>query len=834
MRLSALLLVFSAIAAGALLVAGGGRSSQPVQRGAAAERWRGLVGSPRAAVAIGQRVLVVLKAPSLSQRVEAAGGLATDIQERGWTAAAFAAQQQFLTKFAQKGVRIKPEFRYTRVLNGFSAALDPGAVALLERAPEVRGVYPVRAAYPADESRQRLPGDFVKLGLGHRPQVSLAGFDGAGVTIALLDTGVDATAPYLHGHVLDGVDVVDGGPSAKPGANPRNASELERHGTEMAGILVGDGGPAGLSGVASGATVLPIRVAGWQRTASGRFAVYARTDQIVAGLERSVDPNADGDAHDAVRLALVPLVEPFAAFADDPLARAALGAARLDTLVIAAAGNDGPAGPAFGDVSGPAGAPGVLAVGAADLRPRAPAVEVLIHHGLHVLLHRTAPLAGTFGPANPLDLALVVPPGGNVFDAHGFSLVAGKAALLPLGGSPAAQVAAAAAAGAAAVLLSGESIPAGALRLDTQVRIPVIGISPEVAAAMRNAGSVEVVIGRKQLGPNPGAGRLAGFSSWGFGFDGRPKPELVAGGVSVTTTDPGVARGGGSLFTSVNGSSASASTLAGAAALLLQARPSLDAAATRSVLVGSARALRGEAFIGQGAGLLDLGSAAAAEVATDPVTLTFGHAGGDGWTGTRTLVVRNVSTRPLIVYADSNQPRHRRVALSISPTRLEIAPGGQASVVVSAHLLPFRHGLAAGGLLLLTPVGGAPIRVPWSILLGKHQSLLGAVRLSASTFKPSQTHPAILAVEAGRLSRSSRGEAIEPLQRLDLFLSSQDKPLGLLARLRDVLPGHFAFGLTGHDPNGGPLRPGRYTLTIVAYSTFGGAASRKSVEFEIK
>ena len=104
-------------------------------------------------------------------------------------------------------------------------------------------------------------------------------------------------------------------------------------------------GPAGIHGVAPGAMVLPIRVAGWQPDADGGVSVYGRTDQVLAGLEAAVDPNADGDAHDAVRIALVGVVEPFASFPDAPLATAAAGALALDTLVVAPAGNDGPAGP---------------------------------------------------------------------------------------------------------------------------------------------------------------------------------------------------------------------------------------------------------------------------------------------------------------------------------------------------------------------------------------------------------------------------------------------------------------------------------------------------------
>ena len=175
------------------------------------------------------------------------------------------------------------------------------------------------------------------------------------MTVALLDTGVDLHKPYLHGHVLDGIDVLGGGPDARARAKPTDPSRLERHGTEMAGLIVGSGGPGGLAGVAPAATLLPIRVAGWQTDDQGGYTVYARSDQVLAGLERAVDPNGDGDAHDAARVALVALAEPFAAFADGPLARAAEGALGLDTLVVAAAGNDGPAGPAFGSVGGPGG-----------------------------------------------------------------------------------------------------------------------------------------------------------------------------------------------------------------------------------------------------------------------------------------------------------------------------------------------------------------------------------------------------------------------------------------------------------------------------------------------
>src|SRR5207247_5834255 len=118
-----------------------------------------------------------------------------------------------------------------------------------------------------------------------------------------------------------------------------------------------------------------VRVAGWQRGLTGGWAVYARTDQLIAGLERAVDPNLDGDAHDAARVALVGVAAPYAAFSDSPEARAIRGALRLDTLVVAPAGNDGPAGPGYGSIASPGGAPDSLPGGAADLRSEAEAVR---------------------------------------------------------------------------------------------------------------------------------------------------------------------------------------------------------------------------------------------------------------------------------------------------------------------------------------------------------------------------------------------------------------------------------------------------------------------------
>ena len=137
----------------ALLAAGGGQSAQPpaaVEGGAAA--WRGFVDGERSAIAVGQRMIVVLKNPSLADRMAQAGGRATESAMRAWTAAALAGQKQIAARLSREGIQLVPDFVYTRTFNGFSAPIDGRALALIERDRDVVGVYPVRAAYPASLS----------------------------------------------------------------------------------------------------------------------------------------------------------------------------------------------------------------------------------------------------------------------------------------------------------------------------------------------------------------------------------------------------------------------------------------------------------------------------------------------------------------------------------------------------------------------------------------------------------------------------------------------------------------------------------------------------------
>lgn len=176
---------------------------------------------------------------------------------------------------------------------------------------------------------------------------------GTGVTVAVLDTGVDDQHPDLKGQVLPGKDLIGFG--ARRGDRP-----WARHGTAMAGIIAGsghgEGGSEGVLGVAPKARILPVRVILEDGDPQRAKARGSRGGALAKGIRWAADHSAD-----VINLSLG---DDSASAHPDPAEDAAVQyALRKGAVVVASAGNGGDKGDR---VSYPAAYPGVIAVTAVD------------------------------------------------------------------------------------------------------------------------------------------------------------------------------------------------------------------------------------------------------------------------------------------------------------------------------------------------------------------------------------------------------------------------------------------------------------------------------------
>jgi hypothetical protein len=391
------------------------------------------------------------------------------------------------------------------------------------------------------------------------------------------------------------------------------------------------------------------------------------------------------------------------------------------------------------------------------------------------------------------------------------------------------------AAGAEAVLVYGSGLPAGALDLEDRTAVPIVALPLEageaVAAAIERGWGVDLDVGEVVTRTNPDVAAVAPFSSRGPGLGGHAKPDLVAAGVGLATADAG----GG--FATVTGTSAAAAVTAGAAAVLAQARPELGAAGLASALVSSARPLDGEPFVSQGAGLVDVAQAAGAELVAEPATLAVGQLRPGDAAVQATLVLRNVSERPIRARLSAEVAEGAPSSAVLDPEVVTLRPGAQRELTVSVSAAS--AGILAGSIVARA-AGEELLRVPWlATAVSARPKLVRIIDLSARSLAPSARKPAVLTVRVGRVRGTAGALSIEPVSLLEVeLLNAKGKRVGVLARLRDLLPGQYSIGLTGRGPQGAKLAPGRYAVRLVAHSAdFGeGAAAyttRDSIGFRI-
>lgn len=124
---------------------------------------------------------------------------------------------------------------------------------------------------------------------------------GKDVTVAVIDTGVDANHPDLKGAVLTGTSL--GAAKGKPATQ-----DSDGHGTHMAGDIAGQGGgPNHVLGVAPGARILPVRLGGDKGDVDVSKGIRWATDHGADVINISLGANATPpvDEKQAVRYALL-------------------------------------------------------------------------------------------------------------------------------------------------------------------------------------------------------------------------------------------------------------------------------------------------------------------------------------------------------------------------------------------------------------------------------------------------------------------------------------------------------------------------------------------------
>ncbi|MGW0130663.1 type VII secretion-associated serine protease mycosin [Streptomyces sp. NPDC003299] len=176
---------------------------------------------------------------------------------------------------------------------------------------------------------------------------------GEGVTVAVLDTGVEADHPDLAGNVLTGTDLVGFG--AREGQRP-----WARHGTAMASIIAGHGhgpgGADGVMGIAPKARILPVRVILEDSDPDRDRARRTRGNALAEGIRWAADHGAD-----VINLSLGD--DSASAHPEPAEDEAVQYALKKGAVVVASAGNGGEKGD---HISYPAAYPGVIAATAVD------------------------------------------------------------------------------------------------------------------------------------------------------------------------------------------------------------------------------------------------------------------------------------------------------------------------------------------------------------------------------------------------------------------------------------------------------------------------------------
>lgn len=564
--------------------------------------------------------------------------------------------------------------QYTKAYNGVLAIVPANQIANLESMPGVKAVHNAPVHTPMlSASVPLINADTVQ---------DVLGFDGTGITIGIIDTGVDYYHAALGGsgdpadYAADDPTIIEPGtfPTVKvaggydfagtnydagssdpalniptPDADPLDGNG---HGTHVAATAAGIGSTKTSSGVAPGATIYALKVFG---------DVAGSTNLTASAIEWAMDPNGDGDISDHLDVLNMSLGSDFGPNdpANDPAVAASNNAVKVGMIVVAASGNAGDTEYITGS---PAAADGAISVAASTTGfVTGPTVSIsgtsfvtqtnIIYQpasipGSTFTQTVTAPLsyAGSFTATNTL------------CDTTGIAAnaMSGTIALVQRGDCTfSTKINNAASLGAVAVLIYNNAGDALVSMIGDPVTVPAAFVRQTDGENLVAGVGMTAVINAETNTQTVAdaytpADNIATFSSRGpRGFDSMLKPEITAPGVAIFAAAVGTGQEGASL----SGTSMATPHVAGVAALMRQAHPTWSVEHIKAAMMNTAVDLTDDSPVPrQGAGRVDSLAAVNADTVfvgdKDLVSLSWGviPINTDNYTDIKVASVRNYSS----------------------------------------------------------------------------------------------------------------------------------------------------------------------------------------------
>jgi subtilisin family serine protease len=629
-------------------------------------------------------------------------------------------QKPFITEVEKLGGNVMGQ--YTKTINGFMARVPAKEVN------DIRAIPGVKEVRRAPQHEITLTNSVPLINADDIWEMMPVGFKGTGITVAVIDTGIDYTHAMLGGSgnpsqyaandptriegktfptakVIGGYDFAGTNYDASSGdplfytpvPDPDPLDE-NGHGTHVAstvaGIDVGFG-----SGVAPEAFLYALKV----------FGAAGSTNLVMDAIEWAMDPNGDGDISDHVDVINMSLGSSFGPNdVNDPELIVVEAASQAGVFVVASAGN---AGNNSYIVGSPSVSDSALSVAASSTGfSTSPYIEYEIDTVEHKIPYTVSynPFETTI-TAEMVDVDTLDGAGtGLLCDTAGVAPMTGKIALIRRGTcSFYIKINNAEALGAVAAIIYNNTT--GIISMDTTgSTLPAGSILQSDGLLLKSLAPLTISVGPDSnvtsfVSPDP-ADTIGSFSSRGpRGFDSKLKPEISAPGVAIFAAD----MGSGTLGVSYNGTSMAAPHVAGVAALIKQARPGWTNEQIKAAIMNTAVDLADSTsrqIPRQGAGRIDAYAAVNTNVVAvgDPklVSLSWGvievnesifeddktitlynFTGGD-----ITLDVASIFTSPVIAGA----------SLTPSETEISVPALGTANLDVTltldATLLPLNFG----------------------------------------------------------------------------------------------------------------------------------------------